>query len=57
MLLDVVRSAVVLFGVLTAFAYVTLLERRLLARFQLRIGPNRVAASAPIVITPTYSPK
>jgi len=42
LLLDVVRSAVVLFGVLTAFAYVTLLERRLLARFQLRIGPNRV---------------
>jgi NADH-quinone oxidoreductase subunit H len=28
--------------VLTAFAYVTLLERRLLARFQLRVGPNRV---------------
>ena len=42
LLLDAVRSAVVLFGVLTAFAYVTLLERRLLARFQLRIGPNRV---------------
>jgi NADH-quinone oxidoreductase subunit H len=41
-LLDAVRSAVVLFSVLTAFAYVTLLERRLLARFQLRIGPNRV---------------
>ena len=42
LLLDAVRSAVLLFGVLTAFAYVTLLERRLLARFQLRIGPNRV---------------
>jgi len=39
---DVVRSAVILVGVLTAFAYVTLLERRLLAKFQLRIGPDRV---------------
>ncbi len=37
-----VKSAVILGGVLTAFAYVTLLERRLLARFQLRVGPNRV---------------
>jgi NADH-quinone oxidoreductase subunit H len=27
---------------LTTFAYMTLLERRLLARFQVRIGPNRV---------------
>ena len=39
--IDAIRSAVILFGVLTAFAYVTLLERRLLARFQLRLGPNR----------------
>ncbi|HKX17404.1 MAG TPA: NADH-quinone oxidoreductase subunit NuoH [bacterium] len=37
-----IKSAVVLGGVLTAFAYTTLLERRLLARFQLRVGPNRV---------------
>ncbi len=41
-LVDAVRSAIILVGVLTAFAYVTLLERRLLARFQLRVGPNRV---------------
>jgi NADH-quinone oxidoreductase subunit H len=41
-LVDAVRSAVILGGVVTAFAYVTLLERRLLARFQLRVGPNRV---------------
>lgn len=41
-LLDALRSAIMLGGVLTAFAYVTLLERRLLARFQLRVGPNRV---------------
>jgi NADH-quinone oxidoreductase subunit H len=37
-----IKSAIVLGGVLTAFAYTTLLERRLLARFQLRVGPNRV---------------
>src|SRR5437660_1182331 len=41
-LVDAIRSAVILGGVLTAFAYVTLLERRLLAAFQLRVGPNRV---------------
>jgi NADH-quinone oxidoreductase subunit H len=38
----VLKSAVLLFLMLTAFAYVTYLERRLLARFQLRVGPNRV---------------
>jgi NADH-quinone oxidoreductase subunit H len=42
LLVAAIKSAVVLGGVLTAFAYTTLLERRLLARFQLRVGPNRV---------------
>lgn len=42
LLIDAAKSLVFLVGVLTAFAYVTLLERRLLARFQLRVGPNRV---------------
>lgn len=42
LLIDAIKSAVLIGGVLTAFAYVTLLERRLLARFQLRVGPNRV---------------
>jgi len=37
-----IKSALLLFVLLTATAYVTLLERRLLGRFQLRIGPNRV---------------
>ncbi|MDR7485587.1 MAG: NADH-quinone oxidoreductase subunit NuoH [Armatimonadota bacterium] len=37
-----VKSAVLLALLLTAFAYMTLLERRLIARFQLRYGPNRV---------------
>ncbi len=37
-----VKSAILLGILLTACAYMTLLERRLLARFQLRHGPNRV---------------
>ena len=40
--IDAIRSAVLLVGVLTAFAYVTLLERRLLAKVQWRVGPDRV---------------
>ncbi len=38
----VVKSAIMLFMLLTACAYMTLLERRLIARFQLRYGPDRV---------------
>ncbi len=37
-----VKSAILLFILLTACAYMTLLERRLLGKFQLRYGPNRV---------------
>ena len=37
-----VKSAVLLFILLTACAYMTLLERRLLGKFQVRHGPNRV---------------
>jgi len=37
-----IKSAILLFLMLTATAYLTFLERRLLARFQLRLGPNRV---------------
>ncbi len=36
------KGLAVLVGLLTAAAYLTWLERRLLARFQLRLGPNRV---------------
>jgi len=36
------KSAILLFLLLTACAYMTLFERRLLARFQIRHGPNRV---------------
>lgn len=37
-----VKSAILLVILLTACAYMTLLERRLLAKFQIRYGPNRV---------------
>jgi len=37
-----VKGLVVLVTLLTAFAYMTWLERRLIGRFQIRLGPNRV---------------
>ncbi len=40
-LILVVQALVIALAVTTAFAYLTLFERRLLARFQNRIGPNR----------------
>ncbi|MEW6567375.1 MAG: NADH-quinone oxidoreductase subunit NuoH [Chloroflexota bacterium] len=36
-----IKSVVMVAMLLTGFAYLTLLERRLLARMQVRIGPNR----------------
>ncbi len=36
-----IKSVVVIFALLTGFAYLTLYERRALARIQVRIGPNR----------------
>src|SRR6266436_658190 len=41
----VVKSAVVIFALLTAFAYMTLIERRVVAKIQGRLGPNRVGPS------------
>jgi NADH-quinone oxidoreductase subunit H len=38
----VVKSAIILAVMLIGFAYLTLFERRVLARMQVRIGPNRV---------------
>lgn len=37
----VVKSIVAIGALLTAFAYMTLIERRVIARFQRRVGPNR----------------
>jgi NADH-quinone oxidoreductase subunit H len=37
----VVKSIIAIVVLLTAFAYMTLIERRVIARFQRRVGPNR----------------
>ena len=36
-----IKSAIVINGVLFGFAYLTLLERKVMGRMQLRYGPNR----------------
>ncbi len=38
----IIYSAIILFAVITGFAYTTLLERKFIAFFQQRSGPNRV---------------
>src|SRR5947209_16764682 len=38
---DIIKSAIVILALLTAFAYMTLIERRVVARIQGRLGPNR----------------
>jgi NADH-quinone oxidoreductase subunit H len=37
----IVKSGIIILALLTAFAYMTLIERRVIARFQRRVGPNR----------------
>ncbi len=37
----IIKSLVIVFSLLTGFAYLTLFERKALARIQVRIGPNR----------------
>ena len=37
----VIKSAIAIFALLTAFAYMTLIERRVVAKLQGRLGPNR----------------
>jgi NADH-quinone oxidoreductase subunit H len=37
----IIKSAIVIFALLTAFAYMTLIERRVVAKIQGRLGPNR----------------
>lgn len=41
-LITLLKAILVILGLLTGFAYMTLVERRLLGRFQIRHGPNRV---------------
>src|SRR6266571_3012067 len=38
---DIIKGAIVIFALLTAFAYMTLIERRVVAKMQGRLGPNR----------------
>src|ERR1044072_1552926 len=38
----VIKSAIILFVLVTAVAYLTFLERKIMSWIQLRIGPNRV---------------
>ena len=40
-IVSLVLSVILIFILLTGFAYTTLLERRVIARFQSRVGPNR----------------
>jgi NADH-quinone oxidoreductase subunit H len=42
LLVDVVRSLVIIIALLTGMAYMTWFERRAISRLQIRIGPNRV---------------
>ncbi|MGH2515977.1 MAG: NADH-quinone oxidoreductase subunit H, partial [Ktedonobacterales bacterium] len=37
----IAKSVIAIGALLTVFAYMTLIERRVLARFQRRVGPNR----------------
>jgi len=39
--IPIIKSLVMIIGLLTAFAYLTWYERKLVARFQVRYGPNR----------------
>jgi NADH-quinone oxidoreductase subunit H len=42
LLVDIVRSLVIIIALLTGMAYMTWFERRAISRLQIRIGPNRV---------------
>lgn len=42
----VIKSAIVIAALLTAFAYMTLIERRVVAKLQGRLGPDRPARLA-----------
>jgi NADH-quinone oxidoreductase subunit H len=44
LLIDIVRAAVIILALLTGMAYMTWFERRVISRFQVRIGPNRTGA-------------
>jgi len=45
-----VKSLVVIIALLTLFAYLTLMERYVIAKIQSRVGPNRVGRVGPIAL-------
>ena len=49
-----IKAVVLVFVVLTAFAYLTLLERKLIGRMQARYGPNRAgplgSVTSPVLV-------
>jgi NADH-quinone oxidoreductase subunit H len=45
LLIDIIRSAVLMLLLLTGMAYMTLFERRVISRIQVRLGPNRTGPS------------
>jgi len=42
LVLTLVKSLILMFALLTGFAYLTLFERKVVGRIQVRLGPNRV---------------
>jgi len=42
LLIDCLKALIIAFGLLFGFAYMTWFERRVVGRFQMRLGPNRV---------------
>ncbi len=42
---SIIKCAIIIVALLTAFAYMTLIERRVLAKIQGRLGPNRAGPS------------
>ena len=40
-IINIIKAAIILIGLLTGFAYMTWIERRFVARIQVRKGPNR----------------
>jgi NADH-quinone oxidoreductase subunit H len=42
LLIDIVKSVVIIGALLTMMPYLTLFERRVISRLQIRLGPNRV---------------
>ncbi len=47
---SLIKAIVIVVALLTAFAYLTLMERIVIAKIQVRIGPNRVGRVGPLAL-------